>query len=114
ARIVSLSPTATEILFALGAGSRVVAVDDQSTYPPEAPVTDLSGFDPNVEAIASYEPDLVVLSFDPGDLQPGLEALDIEVVLQPPAATLDDAWAQIEQLGAATGSVAEAAELVAA
>ena len=50
--IVSLSPTATEMLFAIDAGDRVVAVDDQSTYPPEAPITDLSGFNPNIEAIA--------------------------------------------------------------
>jgi iron complex transport system substrate-binding protein len=64
-RIVSLSPTATESLFAIGAGEQVAAVDDQSTYPQEAPRTDLSGFQPNVEAIAGYEPDLVVAGFDP-------------------------------------------------
>src|SRR3712207_6260803 len=62
ARIVSLSPTATEMLFAIGAGDQVVAVDDQSDYPPDVPTTDLSGFEPNVEAIATYEPDLVVSS----------------------------------------------------
>ena len=54
--IVSLSATATESLFAIGAGDQVLAVDDQSNYPAEAPVTDLSGFEPNVEAIAGYEP----------------------------------------------------------
>src|SRR5581483_3418028 len=64
-RIVSLSPTATETLFAIGAGPQVVAVDDQSSYPKQAPRTSLSGFTPNVEAIASYRPDLVVISFDP-------------------------------------------------
>ena len=62
ARIVSLSPTATEMLFAVGAGKQVVAVDDQSNYPSSVPKTDLSGFQPNVEAIAGYNPDLVVLS----------------------------------------------------
>ena len=65
-RIVSLSPTATESLFAVGAGPQVIAVDDQSDYPREAPRTKLSGFTPNVEAIAGYKPDLVVLSFDTG------------------------------------------------
>ena len=60
-RIVSLSPTATESLFAMGAGKQVVAVDDQSDYPKRAPRTSLSGFTPNVEAIASYRPDLVVV-----------------------------------------------------
>ena len=61
-RIVSLSPTSTEILFAIGAGTQVIAVDDQSNYPASAPKTTLSGFEPNIEAIASYRPDLVVFS----------------------------------------------------
>ncbi len=111
--IVSLSPTATEMLFAIGAGDQVVAVDDQSNYPEQAPVTDLSGFTPNVEAIAAFEPDLVVISFDPGDLVSSLQALGIPVLVQPAAATLDDTYTQIEQLGAATGHVGDAAELVA-
>ena len=68
ARIVSLSPTATETLFAIGAGAQVVAVDDQSDYPKNAPRTTLSGFTPNVESIAGYRPDLVVISFDPKGL----------------------------------------------
>ncbi|MGH3028260.1 MAG: ABC transporter substrate-binding protein, partial [Gaiellaceae bacterium] len=67
-RIVSLSPTATEDMFAIGAGEQVIAVDDQSNFPPEAPMTELSGFEPNVEAIAGYQPDLVVFATEPGDL----------------------------------------------
>ena len=67
-RIVSLSPSATESLFAIGAGQQVVAVDDQSDYPKTAPKTTLSGFTPNVEAIAGYKPDLVVVSYDPNNL----------------------------------------------
>jgi iron complex transport system substrate-binding protein len=61
-RIVSLSPTATEMLFAIGADDQVVAVDEMSNYPAEAlaKATALSGYTPNVEAIAAYEPDLVV------------------------------------------------------
>src|SRR5712671_1024658 len=59
-RIISLSPTATEDLFAVGAGRQVVAVDSYSTYPPTAPRTKLSGYTPNIEAIAKYKPDLVV------------------------------------------------------
>lgn len=111
-RVVSLSPTATETLFALGAGERVVAVDDQSTFPADAPRTDLSGLTPNVEAIAALEPDLVVIGFDPGDLRSSLEALDVVVLLQPAATNLDEAYDQIRQLGAATGTGAEAEELV--
>jgi iron complex transport system substrate-binding protein len=111
--IVSLSPSATENLFAVGAGEQVIAVDDQSNYPAEAPITDLSGFTPNVEAILSYEPDLVVITFDPGDLISSLEAVNVPVLLLPSATSLDDAFAEIEVLGAATGHIAEAAEVVA-
>ena len=64
-RIVSISPTSTESLFAIGAGSQVVAVDSQSDYPKDAPITKLSAFTPNVEAIANYKPDLVILSLRP-------------------------------------------------
>jgi iron complex transport system substrate-binding protein len=112
-RIVSLSPTHTETLFAIGAGPQVIAVDDQSNYPPEAAAvqTDLSGYTPNVEAIAGYEPDLVVLSGDQTTADQ-LEGLGIAVWDGPSAQTFDEAYTQIEQLGAATGHVAEAAELV--
>lgn len=112
-RIVSLSPTSTEVLFAIGAGDAVVAVDSLSNHPAEAPVTDLSSFTPSVEAIASYEPDLVFVSYDPGDLVAGLEAIGIPVVVHGTALSLDAAYAQWEQTGAATGHVAEAAVLVA-
>ena len=111
-RIVSLSPTATEMLFAIGAGEQIEAVDDQSNYPPDAPVTDLSGFEPNVEAIASYEPDLVVYATEPGDLGASLEGLGIPALQQDAAAALDDVYAQIDELGIATGNPSEAAELV--
>jgi iron complex transport system substrate-binding protein len=112
ASIISLSPTSTEILFAIGAGDQVVAVDEFSDFPPEAPTTDLSGFTPNVEAIASYAPDLVIVSFDPEGLVASLTSLDIPVIQHGGAVTLADTYTQIEQLGAATGHVAEAAALV--
>lgn len=111
--IVSLSPTATEMLFAIDAGDQVVAVDDQSDFPPEVPTTDLSGFEPNVEAVASYEPDLVVLSNSTPELERSFEKLDIPMLLQPAAADLTDTYEQIEQLGEATGHAGEADDLVA-
>jgi iron complex transport system substrate-binding protein len=111
-RIVSLSPTATEMLFAIGAGKQVVAVDDQSNYPASAPITKLSGFQPNVEAIAGYAPDLVIASEDPGGLARGLASVDVPTLLEPAASGLDDSYAQIRQLGLATGRGAEAAALV--
>jgi iron complex transport system substrate-binding protein len=106
ARIVSLSPTATEMLFAIGAGDQVVAVDDQSDHPAEVPATNLSGFEPNVEAIASYEPDLVVMSDDA--IAGELEALDIRLLVEPAVSTVEEAYEQVRQLGAATGNATEA------
>jgi len=109
--IVSLSPVATEILFAVGAGDQVVAVDDQSNYPEEAPTTELSGFTPNIEAILSYEPDLVFVAFDPGDLAASLEAADVPVVTFDAAVTLDDTYHQIEATGVATGNEEQAGQV---
>ena len=111
-RIVSLSPTATESLFAIGAGKQVVAVDDQSDYPKRAPKTTLSGYTPNVEAIAGYRPDLVVLSGDANDVVSGLHKLGIRVLVQPAAKDLAGAYAEIKQLGAFTGHQKGAAALV--
>jgi len=113
-RIVSLSPTATESLFAIGAGPQVVAVDDQSDYPKRAPRTSLSGYTPNVEAIAGYRPDLVVLSDDANDVVAGLGKLGIRVLLQPAAKNLGEAYAEIRQLGAVTGHRRGAARVVTA
>jgi iron complex transport system substrate-binding protein len=112
-RIVSLSPTATEMLFAIGAGGQVVAVDSNSNYPRQAPRTSLSAYQPNIEAIAGYKPDLVVYSDDPGELAAGLGKLGIPAMRQPAATRLDDTYAQIDQLGRATGHGAEAARVVA-
>lgn len=112
-RIVSLSATATETLFAIDADEQVLAVDDQSNYPEDAPQTELSGFQPNVEAIAGYEPDLVVAAFDPGDLVNGLEKLDVPVLLYSAPKGLEGAYDQIEALGAATGHGEDADDVVA-
>lgn len=112
-RIVSLSPTATEILFAVGAGEQVVAVDAFSYYPPEAPVTDLSGWDPNVEAVLSYEPDLVVIANDANDLVAGMDSVGVEVHLSLAPADFEGGYASIAELGIAVGRVDEAAALVA-
>ncbi|MDE0602440.1 MAG: ABC transporter substrate-binding protein [bacterium] len=111
-RIVSLSGSTTEMLFAIGAGPQVVAVDSYSYDPPEAPVTDLSSFSPNIEAITSFDPDLVIVFYDPGDLLASLQALEIPTLMMRSADSLDDVWHQIEQLGIATGHQKEAGELV--
>lgn len=111
-RIVSLSPTATEMLFAIDAGPQVVAVDDQSNFPANAPMTKLSGFTPNVEAIVAYNPDLVVAADDTGGIVHALDQLSIPTLVEPAATKLEDSYTQIDELGVATGHVAEAQALV--
>jgi iron complex transport system substrate-binding protein len=111
--IVSLSSTATEMLFAVDAGDQVAAVDEFSVYPEDAPITDLSGFTPDLESILEYEPDLVVISYDPaGELVSGLSAVGVPSLLLGTASSLDDSYAQIEVLGAATGHIGESADVV--
>lgn len=110
--IVSLSPTATETLWAVGAGDQVVAVDDQSDHPDDVPTTDLSGYTPNVEAILGYEPDLVVTSSADADLVAGLEKAAVPTLVLPSVTDLDGAYEQVERLGDATGHPDEAADLV--
>ena len=116
-KIVSLSPTATEMLYAIGAGDQVVAVDSYSTYPAEvAPkVTKLSGFEPSAEAILAYEPDVVLISNDMNKITEQLTSAnpDIKVWTGAAATSLDDVYAQINELGALTGRVDNAEEVVA-
>ncbi|MFF0149855.1 ABC transporter substrate-binding protein [Micromonospora sp. NPDC005203] len=110
-KIVALSPTATEMLFAIGAGPQVTAVDDQSNYPADAPKTDLSAFQPNAEAIAGKNPDLVVLSDDRNKIVEQLGKLKIPVYLTPAATTLDDSYRQITELGTLTGHADQATDV---
>jgi iron complex transport system substrate-binding protein len=110
-RVISLSPSATETLFAIGAGEQVVAVDNQSNYPPEAPKTDLSGFTPNIEAILSYEPDLVIASDDMGGLVGGMEQANVPIRLMPAPLNLDDLYQQVRDIGMAVGRDTEADSL---
>ena len=112
-RIVSLSPTATEMLFAIGAGSQVIAADDQSNYPANAPTTKLSGYQPNLEAIAGYGPDLVVAAEDLGSLVHGMQQVGVPILLETAAKNLDDSYLQLLQLGQATGHEADAQAVVA-
>lgn len=112
ARIVSLSASDTETLFAVGAGKQVVAVDNQSNYPADAPKTDLSGLNPNVEAISKYNPDLVVISDNADNLVESMAAVHVPVLIVPAARTLDDVYAGMQLIGKATGHDDEAADLV--
>jgi iron complex transport system substrate-binding protein len=111
-RIISLSPTATEDLFAIGAGKQVVAVDNQSNYPKRAPHTSLSGFTPNVEAIANYHPDLVVIFYNPSNFASQLRKLGIKVVNEPAADNLKQAYGEVLDLGRLTGHIRGAKAVV--
>jgi iron complex transport system substrate-binding protein len=111
-RIVSLDPTATEDLYAIGAGTQVVAVDQDSDYPPGIPVTNLSGLTPNITTIAGYTPSLVIASQNSGGLVAGLGKLGIPVLIEPAATTLTGVYQQIEQIGQATGHYNQATEVV--
>lgn len=110
--IVSMSASATEMLYAIGADDQVKAVDSTSNYPEGVPTTDLSAFTPNAEAIAKYDPDLVVLSDDMNGIVDALDALKVPTLLLGGAQNLDDSYAQIETLGDATGHADEAAAVI--
>ena len=111
-RIVSMSATATEMLFAIGAGEKVIAVDNFSNYPAQTvELEKVDAYQPNVEAISALEPDLVIISYDPGNLVEQLNALSIPVFSAYAVSNLDGAYEQLEQLGALTGRLAEAVQL---
>src|SRR3984957_18606182 len=117
--VVSLSPTATETLFAIGAGKQVQAVDTDSDYPTTGlPKKRINGLSPSVEAVIgicktssahpSAKPDLVVISYDANEIQQKLAAVGVKVIDQAPPSTLAGALSQIEQLGTLTGHVKKA------
>ena len=114
-RIISLSPSATEILFAIKAGPQVLAVDDNSNYPAEIPKSELSSFTPNVEAIAAMKPDLVILQINATNarnVQGALSKLEIPVFVEPSARNLNDTYREISLLGLATDRNSAAYSLI--
>ncbi len=113
-RVVSLSAGHTEILYALGAGSQVWAVDNTSDCPvATADLPKVGAFTPSVEAIAELEPDLVIIFFDPGDLQSSLQGLDIPVLNFASPSSVEGVYDQVDLLGEATGHATDAARLIA-
>ena len=113
-RIVSLTPSITETLFALGLGHRVVGVTDSCDYPEEAgQKQDVScWFDPDMEKLTALEPDLVLgLKTAHLRLKPVLERKGIRVILMNPA-TVDEALNAISELGDGLGVAEDAKRLV--
>jgi len=113
-RIISLAPSNTEILFALGLGDKVVGVTDFCNYPEEAKSIEQVGtyFDPNIEKIFSLSPDLVLAIADlPEDVIAKMEELGIPAPILNPA-DLEGILANIQLVGKATGAEKEAEALV--
>jgi iron complex transport system substrate-binding protein len=113
-RIISLAPNITEILFALGAGDRVVGVTRYCDYPPEAAGKEkIGGFlDPDVERIKGLRPDVVVaFRGNPLDVLGKLEAIGVPLFVLDIRNALDDVPRLVERIGAAVGRPAEAARL---
>lgn len=112
-KIVSLGPTATELLYAVGAGPQVTAVDSLSNYPADAPKSDLDAYKPSAEAIAAKNPDLVVVTDDTNKIVDQLKALKIPAFVVPAAKTLDDTYQELTDLGKLTGHPGDADKTVA-
>ena len=108
-RIISLVPAVTEMLFAIGAGERVVAVSSYDTYPPDVARLPRVGalLDPNVERILSLKPDLVVVYGSQDDLKTQLARAGIGV-FDYRHAGLSDVTATIRALGERTGDAEKA------
>ena len=111
-RIISLSPSITEILFEIGSGNQVIAVDNLSNYPNEAPITDISAYDPNLEAISLLNPDLVILSYNIKNLKAALKKIGIETIYLPAPLNFEDILDQIDYLGLQTGNEDKAKKLI--
>ena len=111
-RIISLSPSITEILFEIGSGNQVIAVDNLSNYPNEAPISDISAYDPNVEAISLLNPDLVILSYNIKNLNTALKKIGIETIYLPAPLNFEDILDQIDYLGLQTGNEDKAKKLI--
>ena len=113
-KIISLSPSATEIFYAIGAGSQILAVDNLSNYPANTPLSEISAFEPSVEAILAKKPDLVLLSIDSTkapQIRNALVKLGIPVLMEKAPATLKDVYAENTLLARVTDRQAGAVKL---
>jgi cobalamin transport system substrate-binding protein len=111
-RIASLSPGATEILYAVGAGPQIVATDLQSDYPAEAEnTTRLDAYQPNLEAIAAVEADLIVIGTNQDDIVQALDGLGETVLFRDMPETIDGVIEQVRLLASATGHAEEGERL---
>ena len=111
-RVVSLSTTHTEIIQVLGGESLLVGVDSFSET--ELPIEKIDAFTVTAEALVELDPDLVVVAFDFNGIIEGLEGLEINYALLPPARDFEDVYTQIEEIGTLINKSDESLELVSA
>ncbi|MDN5351630.1 MAG: cobalamin transport system substrate-binding protein [Clostridiales bacterium] len=115
-RIVSLAPSVTEILFAIGAGDTVIGRTIYCDYPAESASIRTVGtmYEPDLEGILDLDPDAVIAATHMNeDVMNALSNAGIETVTQKTAEDIDDIYVLIEQLGAITGHAYESRALVA-
>ncbi|MEV8632138.1 ABC transporter substrate-binding protein [Streptosporangium sp. NPDC051023] len=119
-RIVSLSPSATETLFEIGAGEEVVSVDEHSDYPKEVRErrdSELSGLNPDLNRILTYRPTIVIFSERPpatgvNSVVPALEEKGVKVLIEPAPEDVKGVYQQVQELGLETGHEEQAKKLV--
>ncbi len=102
-RVLSLSASATQMLYEIGAGSQVVGVDKYSTWPANAPRTKFTGYETSAEDYLYLKPDLVIFAFPSATLIEQLQKLQIPTLVIPPATTIANVDSQLAELGTATG-----------
>lgn len=113
-RVVSLMPSYTEIIFALGAGGQVAGVSNYCNYPPEAAAAEKTGdyLNPSVEKIFSLKPDLVFAGgWSSGARLKALKKLKTRLVLLPEEKSVEDIHATIARIAAELGREKEGKEL---
>ena len=108
--IVSLSTTHTEIIQMLEGENLLVGVDSFSET--ELPIEKIDAYTVTAEELLILDPDIVLVAFDFNGIVEGLENLDIEYALLPPAQTLDDVYSQIETVGSIINKLDQANSLV--
>ena len=115
--LVSLSPGATEIVYALGAEDELAAVDKDADYPDGAKnfATKLDAYQPNVESIVALQPDLVIVATDSNGIVAALDRVNVPVLfsdINTDVRTVNDVLRQIKLIGTATGKSANADSLI--
>ena len=109
-RVVSLSTTHTEVIQVLGGGNLLVGVDSFSKT--DLSIEKLDAFTVTAEDLLKLKPDLVVIAFDFNGIVEGLESLEINYALLPPARNFEDVYFQIEEIGNLINKVDESKDLV--